>query len=491
MAGALAYRLFVWLLPLALVVVGGLGVVSEAASSSPSDAASSFGVSGLVSSSVANAARSGARVYALLIGVPLLMIATRSVLRTLIVTHRLAWTDLRSRTRKPTWGASARLLVALVGYFVVAGISHRVEPLLGPTAVLLTILLMVPYAALWLAVSVELPRRDAPWQALVPGAALFAVGIEAAASRHRVLHRAAHGEPRGHVRLAGRRRGAAAQPVPDQPARGQRGDRQRHALGSANALGRPRPSVPTPAVARPSRNRSRPGLSRPGGASRTRRLAPKPGAMVRGRAPVAQGIEHQTSNLGVGGSNPPGRITRKPRNRPTTPKPHGYAGNPASAIPPYGDRCRVCTPRTYTGATPRPGAGTPSPARTPPTQTPSPATFERPAGAVEARRVEPHAQRSTGARRRPRTRRVAPCTFVQAGAQPRNAPAPMAADKARPPMRDGLNASSQTQPRPKGRVPAAIGRRKRGPEHRTKRAIVGYDTFAVAESFWQGPMRRG
>ena len=178
MAGALAYRLFVWLLPLALVVVGGLGVVSEAASSSPSDAASSFGVSGLVSSSVANAARSGARVYALLIGVPLLMIATRSVLRTLIVTHRLAWTDLRSRTRRPTWGASGRLLVALVGYFAVAGISHRVDPLLGPTAVLLTIVLMVPYAALWLAVSVDLPRRDAPWQALVPGAALFAVGIE-------------------------------------------------------------------------------------------------------------------------------------------------------------------------------------------------------------------------------------------------------------------------------------------------------------------------
>src|SRR6476646_8648275 len=136
MAGALAYRLFVWLLPLALVVVGGLGIVSQAADSTPSDAASSFGVSGLVSSSVANAARSGARVYALLIGVPLLMIATRSVLRTLIVTHRLAWTDLRSRTRRPTWGASARLLVALVGYFVVAGISHRVDPLLGPTAVL-------------------------------------------------------------------------------------------------------------------------------------------------------------------------------------------------------------------------------------------------------------------------------------------------------------------------------------------------------------------
>jgi uncharacterized BrkB/YihY/UPF0761 family membrane protein len=178
MAGALAYRLFVWLLPLALVVVGGLGIVSQAADSTPSDAASSFGVSGLVSSSVANAARSGARVYALLIGVPLLMIATRSVLRTLIVTHRLAWVDMRSRTHKPTWVASARLLVALVSYFVIAGVSHRVDPLLGPVPVLLTIVLMVPYAGLWLAVSVDLPRRDAPWQALVPGAVLFAVGVE-------------------------------------------------------------------------------------------------------------------------------------------------------------------------------------------------------------------------------------------------------------------------------------------------------------------------
>jgi hypothetical protein len=34
-AGALAYRLFIWLLPLALVAVAGLGVAADAASESP------------------------------------------------------------------------------------------------------------------------------------------------------------------------------------------------------------------------------------------------------------------------------------------------------------------------------------------------------------------------------------------------------------------------------------------------------------------------
>jgi uncharacterized BrkB/YihY/UPF0761 family membrane protein len=37
----------------------------------------------------------------------------------------------------------------------------------------------VPYAAIWLLVSFRLPHRDAPWTALVPGAILLAVGLEA------------------------------------------------------------------------------------------------------------------------------------------------------------------------------------------------------------------------------------------------------------------------------------------------------------------------
>src|SRR5689334_13401654 len=42
-AGALAYRLFIWLLPLALVLVSGLGIASSASSSSPQSTAKSLG----------------------------------------------------------------------------------------------------------------------------------------------------------------------------------------------------------------------------------------------------------------------------------------------------------------------------------------------------------------------------------------------------------------------------------------------------------------
>jgi hypothetical protein len=60
-AGALAYRLFIWLLPLALVLVAGLGFAADAASKSPQAAAESLGVAGLVSDSIASAAESPTR----------------------------------------------------------------------------------------------------------------------------------------------------------------------------------------------------------------------------------------------------------------------------------------------------------------------------------------------------------------------------------------------------------------------------------------------
>jgi hypothetical protein len=50
------YRLFIWLLPFALVAVAGLGLAADAESESPQDAAESLGLEGLVSNSIANAA---------------------------------------------------------------------------------------------------------------------------------------------------------------------------------------------------------------------------------------------------------------------------------------------------------------------------------------------------------------------------------------------------------------------------------------------------
>jgi membrane protein len=177
-AGALAYRLFIWLLPLALVAVVGLGVAADAASESPEQAANSVGLTSLVSSSVASAAGDANRWYALIVGIPVLLYATRSVLRALIGTHRLVWSELRAAAPKPTVRATVELLGLLVACMILAGLGStaRHDSLLG--GLFATILLAVPYAGIWLVVTLGLPHRQADWKALVPGALLFGFGTE-------------------------------------------------------------------------------------------------------------------------------------------------------------------------------------------------------------------------------------------------------------------------------------------------------------------------
>ena len=177
-AAALAYRLFIWLLPLALVAVAGLGFAADASSESPEDAAQSLGLQGLVSNSVANAANSPNRWYALLVGIPALLWATRGVLRSLIGAHRLVWADDRTRGPKPDLVGSFRLLAALLSFAVVSAAASAIRASSTGLGVLATLIALLPYAGLWLLIAVRLPHRDAPWTALVPGAALFALGVE-------------------------------------------------------------------------------------------------------------------------------------------------------------------------------------------------------------------------------------------------------------------------------------------------------------------------
>lgn len=177
-AGALAYRLFIWLLPLALVLVAGLGIAADTASESPEEAAQSVGLAGLVSQSISGAANSSARWYALLVGVPVLLFATRSVLRALIGAHRLMWRDVRASSPRPTPAATLRFLglLACLGFVTLLGISARSWS--GLAGVFGSAFVAIPYAALWWLIAQRLPHRDAPAAALLPGALLFGVGAE-------------------------------------------------------------------------------------------------------------------------------------------------------------------------------------------------------------------------------------------------------------------------------------------------------------------------
>ena len=177
-AGALAYRLFVWLLPLALVGVAGLGVASDAASESPQETAKRLGLSGLVSSSIASAAQGQARWYALLVGIPILVYVTRSLLRALIVAHRLLWGDARADAPRPTVVATLRLLVLLLAFSLVSAVASAIRSSAPVPGVLVTLVSVLPYAGLWLVITLRLPHRGADWRSLVPGALLGGTGME-------------------------------------------------------------------------------------------------------------------------------------------------------------------------------------------------------------------------------------------------------------------------------------------------------------------------
>ena len=177
-AGALAFRLFIWFLPLALVAVAGLGLAADAASGSPKEAAEKLGFEGLVSNSIANAADSPNRWYALVVGIPVLVWATRSVLRVLIGAHRLVWTDARTRAPKPRLRAAIRLLGLFLCFGVVSGMSSALRGSSTVPGILATVVAVVQYTGLWLLVSVRLPHRDAPSTALLPGALILGVGFE-------------------------------------------------------------------------------------------------------------------------------------------------------------------------------------------------------------------------------------------------------------------------------------------------------------------------
>ena len=176
-AGALAYRLFIWLLPAGLVFVGGLGVISDSLSDSPKGVATNLGIGGIVSNSLQSASNSHSPWYALIIGVPILLYATRSVLRVLIGTHRLAWGDVRGARPKPTFLDAAKLLGVLICYFVLAGLAGWARAHSHVAGLVATIFVAVGFTGLWLWTSTQLPHRDAGWTDLLPGALAVGIGV--------------------------------------------------------------------------------------------------------------------------------------------------------------------------------------------------------------------------------------------------------------------------------------------------------------------------
>jgi membrane protein len=176
LAGALAYRLFVLLLPTALLFVTGLGIAAATVDEKPAEIAKNAGLTGLIAKEVASAASGKHRGLVFLVTLPIAAYATVTLYRAVAKVHAIAWVGSGRGVKISPRGVvvfAAALLSQLVAVELVSWI-RRGDQFGGVVALLVYIVFI---GGAWLAISIHLPRREARWYELLPGAALFGVGL--------------------------------------------------------------------------------------------------------------------------------------------------------------------------------------------------------------------------------------------------------------------------------------------------------------------------
>jgi uncharacterized BrkB/YihY/UPF0761 family membrane protein len=175
LAGALAYRLFVFLLPFAVFLVVGLGVYADATDQSAASVAGELGLTQIVAREISGAANDAARWWVLVISVPILAYATGQLFRSVSIIHALAYegTGRAVKIRPRSIGLFG---LAIVGQATVSNVAGAlsVDSVLG--GVIGVALAVAAVAGLWLAVSQLVPHGSATLTQRIPGAVLYGVG---------------------------------------------------------------------------------------------------------------------------------------------------------------------------------------------------------------------------------------------------------------------------------------------------------------------------
>ncbi len=179
LAGALAFRLFGALLPLALLVAVILGYATTLDRSTPKQAGEAVGIGPTVLESVADSAKlsAGTRWSVFIFAVLALLLSANSAARAIRAVHSLAWEGGVGRFRRPL-PAALVLLAAMAAFAAVIAVAGKARAELGLVGPVVSVAALAGFFAIWLVVSWLLPRGRADWTALVPGALLVALGVQ-------------------------------------------------------------------------------------------------------------------------------------------------------------------------------------------------------------------------------------------------------------------------------------------------------------------------
>jgi uncharacterized BrkB/YihY/UPF0761 family membrane protein len=177
LSAAVAFRIFLFLVPYVFFFVVGMGFVSDVTDGDPNSLTHAVGIGGLIAGAVRGAGdlSTTQRITALVVSGLALYLASRAAVKVLRITHGLIW-----RVPIPKLTKSSRVAAAFIGLVSVqlvvgaaVGWLRSRSVLLGVVGVVVTGL--VPFG-IWLFVSWRLPRAETPWWALLPGAGVVGVG---------------------------------------------------------------------------------------------------------------------------------------------------------------------------------------------------------------------------------------------------------------------------------------------------------------------------
>jgi uncharacterized BrkB/YihY/UPF0761 family membrane protein len=182
LAGAVAFRVFLFVVPFVFFLVAAAGFVAEAVGHSTPEVLDDIGVTGLLAGTITDVGNQSLWTRLTVLGISgfALLSGTRSLIKVVAIVHQLVWLLPRTRTRNQAKLVGGTILAVLLSLVLVQLLSS-LEDVSFPAWVVGIVLYMAVPAGVWLLASWKVfPHPEGmAWQDFLPGAILVGVGVEA------------------------------------------------------------------------------------------------------------------------------------------------------------------------------------------------------------------------------------------------------------------------------------------------------------------------
>jgi uncharacterized BrkB/YihY/UPF0761 family membrane protein len=180
LAAAVAFRVFLFVIPYIFAVIALFDLAGSASGEDPRSVAKSWGIGGLLAQAVhasASHLSGSGRFFALVGLLVVVLLAGRALLKTLRIVHGLVWRVPVRKAAHPTRAALVIVVLTTLSLLLSATIE-RLRTVSGPGELGAIILYTAVPGAIWLVVEFALPHAaEAGWKDLIPGAVLFGIAV--------------------------------------------------------------------------------------------------------------------------------------------------------------------------------------------------------------------------------------------------------------------------------------------------------------------------